>query len=282
VKPAAFDYVAPTSLDEALKALTTPGAVVLAGGQSLVLELVYRERQPGLLVDINRVPGLDGLDDAPDGLLIGALVRHRELEREVGGSPVRRLLSSIAPYVAHPPIRNRGTFCGSVAWAHPAAEWNAVALAFDAEVLLRSAAGSRTVAARNWYAGDQATARRPDELVTAVRLAALPAGTGTGFAEHRRTHASFADVAVVCAVTAAAGTVRELRLAVAGLGNRPLRLTGVEQTAGGVGLEEAAAEVRRLAEEAELPGDPHQRAVAAVLAGRTVAQALAAQGPAVR
>jgi carbon-monoxide dehydrogenase medium subunit len=277
VKPAAFTYEAPTSVAEAVAALAEDGAVVLAGGQSLVLELVYRDQRPRVVVDVNRVAGLVYQREDDAGLVLGALVRHAELERG-GADPVRRLLALVAPYVAHPPIRSRGTFCGSLAWGHPAAEWNAVALAFDAEVLLSSAGGSRTVAAQDWYLGRQATVRRPDELVTAVRLVGVPPGTGTGFAEHRRTHASFADVAVVCAVTAAGGTVTGVRLAVAGLGDRPLRLTGPEQAVLGAGVEEAAAEVRRQAGRADLPGDDHQRAVAAVLAGRTVAQALVAAG----
>lgn len=270
MKPPALDYVAPTSLDEALDALTAPGAVVLAGGQSLLLELNFREQRPRVLVDLNGVPRLDALDEGEDGLSIGALVRHATLERP-GETPHRRLLARIAPYVAHPPIRARGTFCGSVAWAHPAAEWNAVCLALDAEVHVRSVRGPRVVAAADWYAGDRQTVRAPDELVTVVRLPALVPGTGLGFGEHRRTHASFADVAVIASVTAVEGSVSAARFAVAGVADRPVRLVDLEASLVGVGVREAAGRVRAVS---GLPGTDHQQAVTAELAARAVEQAL--------
>ncbi len=271
MKPPALDYVAPTSLDEALEALAAPGAVVLAGGQSLLLELNFREQRPRVLVDLNAVPGLDALDEGEDGLTIGALVRHAALEQP-GTTPHRRLLASIAPYVAHPPIRARGTFCGSVAWAHPAAEWNAVCLALDAEVHVRSGRGPRVVAAADWYAGDRQTVRAPDELVTAVRLPALAPSTGLGFGEHRRTHASFADVAVVAAVTAVEGSVVDARFAVVGVADRPVRLGSLESGLVGVSVADAAGRVRAAA---DLPGTDHQQAVTAELAARAVEQAWA-------
>ena len=271
VKPPAVDHVAPSSLDEALDALAGPGAVVLAGGQSLLLELAYRDQRRRLLVDLNRVPGLDGLVEDEGGLTIGALVRHAVLEQP-GASPHRQLLARIAPYVAHPPIRARGTFCGSVAWAHPAAEWNAVCLALGAEVHVRSVRGSRVVSAADWYVGDRRTVRADDELVTAVRLPALAPGTGLAFEEYRRTHASFAGVAVVAAVTPADGQVGAARLAVVGVADRPVRLDALEAELAGVGAREAPERVRAAQ---GLPGTDHEQAVTAELAARAVEQALA-------
>jgi len=284
VKPPSFCYLAPATVAEAVEALAEPGAMVLAGGQSLVLELAYREQHPRLLVDINGIAGLATLDDATTGLTIGALVRHAAFEqpdRSPGGaSPVRRLLRSIAPYVAHPPIRARGTFCGSLAWAHPAAEWNALALACDAELLLSSTTGDRVVAAADYYRGGQRTARRPDELLTAVRLPALPAGTGVGFQEQRRTHASFAEVAVVAAVTVADGRVQQVRLAVAGVGDRPLRLAAAEEALAGTPSASAAEAARRAVGPPGGSGaerEDYRWAVAAELTGRAVAAALTAE-----
>lgn len=276
MKPPPFDYAAPESLAEAVDALSQPGAVVLAGGQSLVLELVYRQRRPRLLVDINGLTELDELLETADGLSIGALVRHRRLEREPGESPARRLFRQIAPYVGHPPIRRRGTFCGSVAWAHPAAEWNALAVACEAEMQLRSASGSRAVPSSDFFLGDRLTARRPDELLTAVQLRPVPPGTGVGFGEHRRTHAGFADVAVVALVTVADGLVQRARIAVAGVADRPLRLTEVEEAMEGVPAGSAAGWTRQAVAAADGLGHDHQRAVAAELAGRSVAQAVSA------
>jgi carbon-monoxide dehydrogenase medium subunit len=272
VKPAPFAYAAPTTVAEAVDALAEDGAVVLAGGQSLVLELVYRDQRPRALVDVNRVAGLAHQREDDAGLLLGALVRHAELAGG-GADPVRRLLAAVVPYVAHPPIRARGTFCGSIAWAHPAAEWNAVALALDAEVRVRSAGGHRAVAASDWFVGDRRTARRPDELVEEVLLPRLPPGTVVGFAEHRRTHASFAEVAVVAVALVRDGLVQHVRLAAAGLADRPLRLSEVEEALAGVEVGEVARRAR-----AEVAGrlgrDTHQAALAAELAGRALDRAL--------
>ncbi|GAA3570926.1 xanthine dehydrogenase family protein subunit M [Microlunatus spumicola] len=272
MKPASFAYAAPTSLDEALDALAEDGAVVLAGGQSLVLELVYRDQRPRLVVDVNRVPGLDHLREDDDGLALGALVRHAALERG-GDGLVRRLLAEVAPYVAHPPIRARGTFCGSLAWGHPAAEWNAVALALDARVHLRSATGRRTVAGADWFRGDRRTARQDGELVEEVVLPRLPSGATTGFAEHRRTHASFAEVAVVAVVVLEDERVREVRLSAAGLADRPLRLTAVEDLLVGTGAAEVADRARAETP-AHLDRAGHHAALAAELAGRALERAL--------
>lgn len=277
MKPRPFSYLAARTVDEAVEALAEPGATVLAGGQSLLLELVHRQQHPRLLVDINGIPGLDHLVHGPDGLSVGALVRHQQLEaQDEDADPLRRLLSRVAPYVAHPPIRTRGTFCGSLAWAHPAAEWNAVALAFDAAVELRSGRGLRVVPVASWFRGSRRTAREPDELVTAVRLAPLPPGSGAGFAEHRRTHASFADVAVVAAVTLTDdGVVEQARLAVAGIGDRPQRLRNLEEAMVGVAATSVAAWLRR--RHGDVPGPDHQRAVAVELAARSVAAAVSAR-----
>jgi carbon-monoxide dehydrogenase medium subunit len=274
VKPAPFAYATPTTVAEAVDALAEDGAVVLAGGQSLVLELVYRDSRPRALVDVNGVAGLAHQHEDDAGLVLGALVRHAELERG-GASPVRRLLAEIAPYVAHPPIRSRGTFCGSIAWGHPSAEWNAVALALDAEVRVRSARGSRAVSARDWFVGERRTAREPDELVEAVLLAGLPGDAGVGFVEHRRTHASFAEVAVVAVAVVRDGQVEQVRLAAAGLADRPLRLVEVEEALIGVEVGRVAGRARAEAG-ARLGREDHKAALTAELAGRALERAVAA------
>ena len=172
MKPAAARLRAhPPRVDEALEALTEHGAVVLAGGQSLVLELVHRDQRPRLVVDVNRARRARR---GPAGRRVAspsARSSGTHALEQGGDDPVRRLLAEVAPYVAHPPIRARGTFCGSLAWAHPAAEWNAVALVLDAEVHVRERPrGSGCVAAEDWFVGDRRTSRRPDELVVEVVL----------------------------------------------------------------------------------------------------------------
>jgi aerobic carbon-monoxide dehydrogenase medium subunit len=230
VKPASFSYRAASSAAEAASALAEAGsdAAVLAGGQSLMIDLHYRRQRPGLIVDINRASELTRLSVVDGQVEIGALVRHRQLENATLGDPLERLLGLAARYIAHPPIRARGTFAGSIAWAHPAAEWCALAAAMDAEMVLVGVPGIRVVPAAEWFAGLHRTGRRPDELLTAVRMPLLGAGTGVGFAEHRRTRASFALAAALAAVRVTEGRVSWARIGMAGAADIPLRAHAAE------------------------------------------------------
>lgn len=273
VKPPPFGYRAPDTVDDALAALSESGAVVLAGGQSLLLELAYRDSRPSLVVDINRVSALSGLDHSPAFVRIGALVRHRELERtDRHPDAVRRLLAMAAPLVAHPPIRVRGTFCGSVAWGHPAAEWNAVLTGLRGTVHLSSAAGSRDVPAAGFFLGDRRTQRRPGELVTAVSLPTWPTGSGVGFAEHRRTHASFAFVAAAVALTAQSGRLTRVAVGLAGVADTPVTGDDFEAALIGVDLDRAVAAVGGVRAHT---GDDYRDAVTTELVRRAVAAAVA-------
>jgi carbon-monoxide dehydrogenase medium subunit len=230
VKLPPFAYRAVESVEEATAELAAVGddAAVLAGGQSLLLDLRYGVARPGMLVDVNRVAELRGVRADAGSLRIGALVRHAELERLPATEPLARLLGRIAPYVAHPPIRALGTFVGSLAWAHPAAEWCALARALDAELQLISETGTRTVAAADWFDGHRATNRRAEELVRQVRLPALPAGTGVGFVEHRRSSASFALAAAVACVEFTDGRIGAARIGLANAAEVPLRAVAAE------------------------------------------------------
>lgn len=273
VKPPAFGYVAPATVDEALTALSETGAMVLAGGQSLVLELAYRDTRPRVVVDINRIPGLSGLQSTEKSLRIGALVRHRELEQtRRHPDAVLRLLAMAAPMVAHPPIRVRGTFCGSVAWGHPAAEWNAVLTGLAGMVHLASAAGARDVLAGEFFLGDRRTARRPGELITAVSLPSWPTGSGVGFAEHRRTHASFAFVAAAVALTAESGRLTRAAVGLAGVGDTPVAGSAYEAALIGVQIDRA---VDAVAAVQPATGDGYRDAVTTELVRRAVRTAIA-------
>jgi carbon-monoxide dehydrogenase medium subunit len=264
MKPAPFDYLAPASVREAVTALAGrgPDACVLAGGQSLLIELRYRQRRPALVVDVNRIDALSRLTVDDASVHVGALVRHAELERARFDDPLAELFRRVAPYVGHPPIRARGTFAGSLAWAHPAAEWCALAVALGAEVELRGPEGARRVPAQAWFRGPFTTARRPDELVTGVTLPRLPSGTTVRFAEHRRTHASFALAAAVVAVRLAGGRVEWARIGLANAAEVPLRAREAEGVLHGERptpelLAEAAA---RAAAEADPVDEPHASA----------------------
>jgi len=240
VKPPSFDYVAPRTVPEVLAALADPrpDVRVLAGGQSLILEMHLERIRPDLVVDINQVPGLDGLrvsggasgGGAGGSAEIGALVRHGVFESAAAvPGPLGMLFSLAVGNIAHPPIRNRGTMVGSMAWAHPASEWCGIAIALDADILLTGPGGDRCVPARDWFLGTLKTARRPGELITAVRFPLLGPDTGVGFIEHRRTHFCFAMVAVAAALTIRDGIVEEARIGLVNCGDRPLRARNAER-----------------------------------------------------
>jgi carbon-monoxide dehydrogenase medium subunit len=296
VKPAAFDYLAPSTVHEAVDALADTGrqTQVLAGGQSLILEMHYRRSRPDLVVDINRVRDLDHLR-VNDGVLhVGALVRHRVFESaQVAPGPLGRLLSLAVVNIAHPPIRALGTMAGSLAYAHPAAEWCTIAVALDADIELHGLSGVRMIGARDYFHGPHQTARRPQELITTVRLPLLGNTTGVGFVEHRRTHASFALIAVVATLTVLDGVIAEARIGLANAADRPVRAYAAERSLIGAEADQPVSD-RRLSEHhpfgragriaAERDADPraqphadveYQRQVIAILVGRALCQASA-------
>ncbi|MGJ6966477.1 FAD binding domain-containing protein [Streptosporangium sp. G11] len=294
MKPAAFGYLAPGTVDEAVAALAGAGgrASVLAGGQSLILEMHYRRSRPGLVVDINGVRGLDRLWVDGGALHAGALVRHRVFESpQVAPGPLGRLLSLVVVNIAHPPIRALGTMAGSVAWAHPAAEWCAVAVALDAGVELRGPGGTRVVGAGDYFHGHHRTARLPEEMITAVRLPLLGDATGVAFAEHRRTHASFAQIAVVVTLAVLDGVIAEARVGLANAADRPVRAHAAERSLVGSSPRDDRLFDRAGRLAAERDADPlarpyadveYQRQVIAVLVGRALRQAYADHGGARR
>lgn len=282
MKPAPFDYFRARTPEEAAALLADAGdeARVLAGGQSLVLDMNFRRVRPSRLVDINPVDELDRLDAEGDYLRVGALVRHRAFEEPVVPGPLGAMLARACGHIAHPPIRARGTMVGSLAYAHPAAEWGAVAVALDAELELLGPGGRRTVGAGDFFRGPFATAREPDELLTGVRLPLPDGNTGAGFVEHRRTEASYAMVAAVATLTLRGGTVDEARIGLANAADRPLRARLAERSLAGEPPSSGLfAEAGRLAAgEADPRPEPHcdvayRRHAVSVLVRRALAEA---------
>ena len=232
MKPGRFAYHAPRELDEALAMLHEYGdeAKVLAGGQSLMPVLNFRLSQIEHLVDINRLGGdLGEVSWAGDSVAIPALVRQRHVElsaRMAGALPV---LTEALHEVAHPQIRNRGTICGSLAHADPAAELPSVMSVLDAQFTAVSARGTRTIAVDDFFQFHLTTALEPDELLLRVRISLPGKDTYTVFREFatRRGDFALAGVAVLCQVDDA-GVVRATRIAATGVGPTPQRLTDVE------------------------------------------------------
>ena len=283
MKPVAFDYQAVRTPQEAVSALTeNPEETrILAGGQSLVLDMNYRRERPTRLVDINGVTELDRLEADDGSLHVGALVRHRRFEEPVVAGPLGRLLSRVSYYIAHPPIRARGTMIGSLAYAHLAAEWPAVAVALDAELELLGPEGACTVPALNFFEGPFTTARRPEELLTGARLPLLDRNSGVGFAEQRRTQASFAMAAAVATLILDDGNIVAARIALANAADRPLRARSAEEfLLGRPATTEALAEAgAQAAREADPRPEPHasvayRRHAIGVLVRRALQQAL--------
>ena len=256
MKPAAFEYHAPRTLDEALWLLHEhqDEAKVLAGGQSLVPAMNFRLARPAVIVDIAHLGELATI--APDdtagrgGVLIGARVRHIDLERNRIGGPLGRLLAGTARWVGHYPIRVRGTFGGSLAHADPAAEWCAVACALDAEIHCRRVGSTRTIAARDFFEGMVFTTRlRDDELIERVWLRRLDAGCGVGVAEFSLRHGDFALVLAVAVLERHDGNrIGSARIALGGVAGGPVRASGAEEClAGRAATPEVVAEAAALA-----------------------------------
>jgi len=220
VKPAKFDYVRAESLAEVHSVLAAEGgdARVLAGGQTLVPMLSMRFARPKVLIDIMRIPALGTIETQRGIINVGAGVRQAELmtwlERHRGAQP---LLSLAMPFVGHAQTRSRGTICGSVAHADPSAEIPLVLTALGAAIVLSSKQRQRRVRAEEFFIGPMATVRADDEIIEAVQIPAAQSSHGYAFREFARRHGDFAIVS--CAAVAGA---HSLRLAIGGVGDRPV------------------------------------------------------------
>ena len=275
MKPAPFDYVRAATLDEAVAALASSGgtAKVIAGGQSLVPMLNFRLVDAPLFVDINGIEGLAGITDAADGgIRIGALTRHFELET----SPLIRdrypVLHEAMKHVAHLAIRNRGTIGGSLSHADPAAELPAMSVLLDADIMATGPGGERRIAAADFFEAPLTTSLEPEEIVTAVELSALPEGTGWGFEEFAQRRGDFAVAGVAALVRKDGDGVSDVRIAVFGAHDTPLRAAAAEQAMKFDGIEAAVAALRS---EIEPTDDLHgsaeyRRHLAGVLCGRVL------------
>jgi CO/xanthine dehydrogenase FAD-binding subunit len=278
VKPAPFAYVRAESVEHALESLREHGdeAKVLAGGQSLVPALNMRLARPGILVDLNGVPGLDGLDEANGAIRVGALVRQAAAERSRlirDGCP---LLAEALPLVGHFATRNRGTVGGSVAHADAAAELPVALVAAGGDVLT----SSRTIPAGEFFVTHFTTALAADELVVATAWPRRREGDGYAFEEFALRHGDFALVTAACALTVENGRVARARLAVGSVTDRP-ELLETDALLGQSVDAEVAREVGAVAAAAvDPPANVHasseyRRQLVATLVGRAVGRAWA-------
>jgi aerobic carbon-monoxide dehydrogenase medium subunit len=219
VKPAAFAYHAPASIEEAVALLGTFAAEdgrILAGGQSLVPTMAFRLAKPAHLIDINGIAALEKLAVEDGSVSIGACVRHAAFHRPAVAGPLGALLTNVVRHIAHYPIRLRGTFCGSLAHADPASEWCLVAATLGAEMTAMSRRGTRTIAAADFFAGIMTTELAEDELLAAARLPLLPSDARFGFCEFSRRAGDYAIAMTLATLRIENGVIVEPRVGVGG------------------------------------------------------------------
>jgi aerobic carbon-monoxide dehydrogenase medium subunit len=230
--PARFDYIAPRSLDETLALLAERGdeVKVLAGGQSLIPLMKLRLATPETLVDINRVPGLDGLDVDDGHLRVGALVRHRDVVGSDLVSRTNHTMAAAAPWISDPLVRNLGTVGGSLAHADPEGDWGSVMLACRAEVVATSAGGQRTVQIDDFLVDLFTSALRPDELLTEVRVPIPAARAGGTYLKLERKVGDYATAAVAVHIELGDdGAISAAGIAMTSVGPKNLRAAEAEQ-----------------------------------------------------
>ena len=291
MKPAPFDYYVPRALGEALQILNEAGADgrVLAGGQSLMPMLNCRIINPAVVVDINRIAGLDGLHADADHLTVGALVRHAELLRSAEVREGWPLLAEATTQVAHMAIRNRGTVCGSVSHNDPSAEHPSVLVTMRGTVMIAGANGRRELLAEEFFTGMLSNALEPGEMVVALRYPRTPPNTGVAFVEFARRLGDFAIAGAAAMLTMRDSVCTEARLTITGMGEGPFRARDAEARLTGRKLhaEEAQRAIADAAANIVAAVDPaddvhasssYRRHLAGVMASRAMQSALIRSG----
>ena len=256
--PAAFDYRAPTSLEEALGLLAERGddAKIMAGGQSLIPLLKLRFAQPALVIDIGRLPSMAGIARHNGHLTIGALARHVDIERNADLPKLYPILVDTVHWISDPLVRNRGTMAGSVCHADPSGDWGSVMLALDANIVARSKSGERVIPAASFFQGPFTTALKPDEIVTEIRIPMPKGPAGGAYNKLERKVGDFATVAVAVHVELSGGKIAKAGIGLTAVGETNIKAAAAEKAlAGHEPTDELIAEAARLASEAAHPKD---------------------------
>ncbi len=281
--PSQFEYVAPTTVEDALSALAEAGedAKIIAGGQSLLPVLRMRLNTPNVVVDLGKIEALRGVRDDGDAIVVGAMTTHHDVLKHELVRENAFLITKAVELLADPQIRHRGTFGGALAHADPAGDLGAPSLALDAEFVIAGSGGSRTVPADEFFVDLFETAIGEGEILTEIRIPKR-SGWGAHYEKFVRVAHQWPIVAVAAAVKVEGGTISEARVGLTNMGSTPLRARAVEQAL--VGAEATDAAVREAAQSAaegtnppsDLNGDSdYRRHLATVLTRRAV---LAAAG----
>lgn len=279
MKPSAFEYYAPRSLDECLALLAEHGedAKLLAGGQSLVPLMNLRMAVPEVLVDLNPVTELACIEARDGTLAIGAMTRYADVEASPAVARALPMLVHATAEVGYPAIRNRGTVGGALAHADPVAEWPCLARTLDAELVVAGPNGTRTIAAADFFTGIMSTALAVDEVLVEVRFRVGDPPRAWGFREFARKTGDYAVMAAAIDFAVDGGAIRDARAGYANLSDRPVRSAAVERWLSGRGVDEALdadPELVRVLRE-EHAGAPEDRLhLAGVMTRRALADAL--------
>jgi carbon-monoxide dehydrogenase medium subunit len=257
--PAAFDYQRPTSVSEAVGALSEAGedAKLLGGGQSLIPVLRLRMAYPSTLIDLGRVPDLRGVREDGDAIVVGAMTTHHEVLHD---DLVRRhapLIAQATATVADPQVRHRGTFGGALSHADPAGDLGAVALALDCEFVAIGPTGERRIAARDFFLDYLTTALSADEILTEIRVPKLGDGWTSHYEKFNRVAQAWSIVGVAAAVRCTNGAIAEARIGLTNMGSTPLRAAAVETALAGAAnsADAVGAAAERAAEGTRAPSD---------------------------
>jgi aerobic carbon-monoxide dehydrogenase medium subunit len=259
VIPAAFDYVRPGTVAEAVAAISAAGedGKILGGGQSLLPVLRLRLAYPSTLVDVGRIAEIKGVRDDGDAIVIGAMTTHHEVMHDPLVAEHAPLIAQATETIADPQVRHRGTFGGALAHADPAGDLGAVSLALDCEFIANGPSGERRIAATDFFRDYLTTALQPDELLTAVRVPKLGPGWSSHYEKFNRVAQAWSIVAVAALVHRENGSISQARIGLTNMGSTPLRASAVEQALTGADASDDAvgAAAAHAAEGTSAPSD---------------------------
>ncbi|HZR31302.1 MAG TPA: xanthine dehydrogenase family protein subunit M [Terriglobales bacterium] len=277
--PAQFDYESPRNLNEALDLLSSrDDAKLLAGGHSLLPAMKLRLAAPSLLIDLGRIAGLDTIRDAGDRIIVGALTTHTAVASSKLLHDASPLLAQAAHEIGDVQVRNRGTIGGSLAGAHPAADYPAAILALDADIVALSRKGERVIPAREFFSGMFTTSLRPDEIITEVRVPKTT-GAATAYKKFHHPASGYAVVGVAVVVKVGGGSVQSVAIGITGVGEVAYRATFTENALRGKPTSEVAEAAKHAAEHIDAIGDSfasaeYRKHMAEVYTRRALQQAI--------
>jgi CO/xanthine dehydrogenase FAD-binding subunit len=286
MKPAKFEYVLPMTVEAAVEALVASNGEgkVLAGGQSLLPLLNFRMARPAVLVDLNGIRGLSYIEEKGDCIAIGALTRHRDLERSPLIAARLPVMSAAMRHVAHLAIRNRGTIGGSLSHADPAAELPMLATFYDARISVQGPAGRRTIAAEEFFVDALTNCLEPEEIVVEVEFPVIQ-HDGWAFEEVARRFGDFALASVAISIRRGRSGLEDARIAVMGVADTPLRLREAEEELVAMDLDDRTSDrfsevvVSKVSPNGDLHASAdYRRHLLAQLSRRALQTALAAKG----